>query len=570
MMNSSLTTHERRQRIVDLLRQQSGIKATELAKLLEVSEGTIRNDLRTLQKKGQLKRVRGGAVLQEDYQIRNPEFAARARINAVAKQRIARWAADLVEDGDAILLDASTTVFHMVPWLQQRRNLTIVTNCIETGLALSQNSDHTVILIGGVLRADGLSVVGHLGERTLDELNIKTAFVSCSGFSVEAGLTEVDIQDTPVKRKMLQSAKEVVALIDSGKFGRVDLTPFAGVSQISHIFTDTDIAPEFVEQLRSTSIPLSICSENTMSPVTAPRDATNHYRIGFANLCDQMPFAIDVRRGLEQVARQANNVELIVSDNQLNGEVALKVADRLLTKDLDLIIEFQVDHDMGTIIMDKFRQAHIPVIAVDIPMVGATFFGADNYRAGYLAGRALGEWIKDRWHGQFDRLIMLKESRAGTLTHARMHGQLMGVQEIVGQMPERKIIRLDGGVTLENSEAQMLDLLESLPDLHRLAVISLNDDVALGALAAARSLGREEDLAVVGQGADRKGRQEIRRPGSRMVGSTAYWPERYGEMLLELTYKILGREVVPPAVHVDHIFINAQNVDDFYPDDQPD
>jgi ribose transport system substrate-binding protein len=569
-MNSSLTTYERRQRIVDLLRQQAGIKATELAKLLEVSEGTIRNDLRTLQKKGQLRRVRGGAVLKDDYQICNPEFAVRARVNAVAKQRIARWAADLVEDGDAILLDASTTVFHMAPWLQQRRNLTIVTNCIETGLALSQNSDHTVILIGGILRADGLSVVGHLGERTLDELNIKTAFVSCSGFSVEAGLTEVDIQDTPVKRKMLQSANQVVALIDSSKFGRVDLTPFAGVDQISHIFTDTEVAPEFVEQLRSTSIPLSICSENTMSPVTAPRDVADHYRIGFANLCDQMPFAIDVRRGLEQVARQANNVELIVSDNQLNGEVALKVANRLLTKELDLIIEFQVDHDMGTIIMDRFRQANIPVIAVDIPMVGATFFGADNYRAGYLAGRALGEWIKDQWQGQFDRLIMLKESRAGTLTHARMHGQLMGVQEIVGQIPESKIIRFDGGVTTENSEEQMLELLESLPDEHRLAVISLNDDVALGALAAARSLGREEDLAVVGQGADRKGRQEIRRPGSRMVGSTAYWPEKYGEMLLELAYKILGREVVPPAVHVDHIFINAQNIDDFYPDDQPD
>ncbi len=569
-MNSSLTTHERRQRLMDLLRQQAGIKATELARLLDVSEGTIRNDLRNLQKKGQLKRVRGGAILQDDYQIRNPDFAARARSNAVAKQRIARWAADLVEDGDALLLDASTTVFYMVPWLQQRRNLTIVTNCIETGLALAENSDHTVILIGGVLRSDGLSVVGHLGEKTLDELNIKTAFVSCSGFSVEAGLTEVDIQDTPVKRKMLQSAKKVVALIDSSKFGRVDLTPFASVSQISHIFTDTDIAPEFVEQLRAISIPLSICSENTMSPVTAPRGATHHYRIGFANLCDQMPFAIDVGRGLEQVARQANNVELIVSDNQLNGEVALKVADRLLTKQLDLIIEFQVDHDMGTVIMDMFRQANIPVIAVDIPMVGATFFGADNYRAGYMAGLALGEWIKAHWHGQFDRLIMLKESRAGTLTHARMHGQLVGVQEIVGQIPETKIIRLDGGVTTENSEAQMLELLERLPEVHRLAVISLNDDVALGALAAARNLGRETDLAVVGQGADRKGRQEIRRPNSRLIGSTAYWPEKYGAMLLDLAFKILRREVVPPAVHVDHVFINAQNIDHYYPDDQTD
>jgi DeoR/GlpR family transcriptional regulator of sugar metabolism len=186
-------------------------------------------------------------------------------VNAEAKQRIARQAANTIEDGDAILLDASTTVFAMVPYLQNCHNLTIVTNGIEVGLALAQNPSHTVILVGGILRPDGTSVVGHLGQRILDALHIKTAFVSCSGFSVEAGLTEVDIQEVQIKSEMIGSAERVVALVDSTKFGKVDLTSFASLQQISHIFTDGHLDPDFVKQLRHTCTDLTVCGDTEAS-----------------------------------------------------------------------------------------------------------------------------------------------------------------------------------------------------------------------------------------------------------------------------------------------------------------
>ena len=86
-----------------------------------------------------------------------------------------------------------------------------------------------------------------------------------------------------------------------------------------------------------------------------------------------------------------------MADNQLSGETALAVAGELLTRELDLVIEYQIDEQAGNRIMDRFRQAGLPVIAVDIPMNGATFFGVDNYRAGHLAGVALGEWIAAHW-----------------------------------------------------------------------------------------------------------------------------------------------------------------------------
>jgi ribose transport system substrate-binding protein len=561
-----MTTFERRQRILALLREQSGVKVTELAPLLDVSEGTIRNDLTALEEAGQLRRVRGGAVPKDNHDAFSPTLPDRARINAPAKQRIARWAADMVQDGDSILLDASTTVFHMVPFLQDHQNLTIFTNGLETARALAKNPANTIILLGGVLRQDGTSVTGHLGEKILKDLHINTAFVSCSGFSVEAGLTQFDLQEAQLKSHMIECAKQVVALIDASKFGQASLTPFATVDQLSHIVTDSQISPTYIEQLRQTEISFTICGENTASSFSPAKPERPHYRIGFANLGEDVPFAVDVRHGLERAAKQAGNIDLVLADNQLNGKVAQDVANRLIGKEIDLAIEYQIDEKVGSLIMNKFQQANIPVIAVDIPIVGASFVGANNYQSGYMAGEALGQWIKKQWHGQLDRLIVLEEPRAGALPAARIQGQLDGVQAVVGEIPADQVTHLESGNRSDISERRMIKALNKWPDEHHLAVVSFNDDAALGALLAARKTNREEDVAIVGQGADRMIRPEIRRPNSRVIGSTAYMPEKYGDKLIELALKILRGEPVPPAVYTDHTFITAENIDLFYPE----
>jgi len=557
---------ERRQRILDLLREQPGIKVTELASLLGVSEGTIRNDLRALEAAGQVTRVRGGAVPRDNHRFISPAFAARAQVNASAKQWMARRAADMINDGDSVLLDASSTVFQLVPFLQDRHRLTLVTNGVEVAYALARNPSHTIILVGGILRADGSALVGHLGEKILKDLHINTAFVSCTGFSVEAGLTQFDIQEAQLKSEMIRSADRVVALIDSNKFGRVGLTPFARTEQVSHILTDDRIEPHFIEELRHTCVMVTVCGENTVSSFTPCSAKAEHYRIGFANLGENMPFAVDVRRSVEEAAHKASNIDLIVADNQLSGEIALKIAERLLAEGVDLAIEYQIDEKVGSLIMDKFNRARIPVIAADIPMVGATYFGVDHYRAGYMAGVALGRWLVENWDGIFDRLIILEERRPGALPAARIQGQLDGLQEMVGPVQPSQILYLDSGNVTEISHTNMLEALQRMPDEHRLAIISFNDDAAFGALSAARQAGREADVVIVGQGADRIVREEIRQPDSRLIGSTAYWPEKYGEKLIDVAIKILKGEPVPPAVYNEHIFLTKENIDQYYPE----
>jgi len=561
------TIFERHQRIVSFLREWQVARVAELAELLDVSEATIRSDLRALAADGQVRRVRGGAALPDQGRAHHTAFAARARINDRAKQQIARWAAGLIVDGDVIFLDASTTVYYLVPYLQDRRRLTVITNGLDVGYALARNPTNTVILLGGVLRPEACAVTGSLSQKQIADLHMKKAFVSCSGFSLEVGSTEVDLEEAHLKSRMVDGAEAIIALVDSSKFGKVGLSPSVRPERVSHLFTDDNVSPQSLERLQRLYPAISVCSKDTVTSLGWRNEGSTHYRIAFANLNEQQPFPIDVQRGLEQAAREAGNIELILADNQLSGEVAVEVARSLIAMGLDLVIEYQIDEQAGHRIMSGFRQAGIPVIAVDIPMLGATFFGVDNYRAGHMAGVALGNWVQRHWGGQFDRLLVLEEPRAGALPAARIRGQLDGLQEVVGHVPEARTVRLDSGNEATASEARMVDALDSLPDAHRLAVITFNDDAAVGALAAARRVGRESDVVVVGQGADRRGRAEMRRPGSRLIGSTAYRPENYGGQLIAIVQRILAGEPVPPAVCVDHPFITPENIDQYYPED---
>jgi DeoR family fructose operon transcriptional repressor len=254
-----MTTYERRQSLLDLLRKQPGLRVPEIAAALLVSEGTVRNDLNALEKEGRLTRYHGGAVLREHKNLNNTSFQDRHREHGVEKERIARQAAQLVLDGDSILLDASSTIYYLALALESRQHLRVVTNGIDVARLLAKNPTNTVILIGGILNQDGSSLTGLFSEQVIRELHVQKAFVSCSGFSVERGLTEVHLEEAQLKRKAIESAQQVYALVDSSKLGHEDLTPFASPEQICCLYTDAGISPEWQVRIQNSGISLVIC-----------------------------------------------------------------------------------------------------------------------------------------------------------------------------------------------------------------------------------------------------------------------------------------------------------------------
>jgi DeoR/GlpR family transcriptional regulator of sugar metabolism len=254
-----MTTYERRQSLLELLRRQPGLRVPEIANALVVSEGTIRNDLNALQEEGRLSRFHGGAVLAEQRSLGNTSFASRHREHAVEKETIGRTASALVQDGDAIFLDASSTIYYFALALESRQRLRVVTNGLDVARLLSRNPSNSVLLIGGVLNSDGSSVTGLFSEQAIQELHVQKAFVSCSGFSCERGLTEVHLEEAQLKKKAIGSAQQVYALLDSSKLGKEDLTPFARPDQICCMYTDSRITPEWKQAIEKAGIAITIC-----------------------------------------------------------------------------------------------------------------------------------------------------------------------------------------------------------------------------------------------------------------------------------------------------------------------
>ncbi len=302
------------------------------------------------------------------------------------------------------------------------------------------------------------------------------------------------------------------------------------------------------------------------SPSAGPTsNPTGKVKIGFANIAEDFPFAVRVREGIERAAKSAGNVELVIMNNRMDGQTALNNADNFLVQSVKGVIEFQTDEQFGLAIMDKFNAEKIPVIAIDIPMKGAVFFGVNNTLAGRMAGEGLGNWIKKNWDGKVDALIMLELPQSGPIPAERMKGQRDGLESLVGKIDEATVKHLDSKNTLEEAHRLVKDVLSTLPDAKHIAIVCINDDTALGAIGAAEAAGRRKEIAVVAIDGSDRGRDELKKADSPLVGSTASFPEKYGDKLIPLILKMVKGEQVPPQVYTDHVFLTRDNVGQYYP-----
>ena len=290
------------------------------------------------------------------------------------------------------------------------------------------------------------------------------------------------------------------------------------------------------------------------------------YRLGYAAQGTDYQFSKDVSTSLERAA-VAEGIELISLDNRYNPKIAQRNADILVREKVDLVIEFQTDDHVAPIVATKYREANIPLIAIEVPHPGATYFGANNYEAGLIGGRYLGRWAKQHWHSGVDEIVLVQLDRAGSLPRMRVTGMLVGMKEVFPALEPCKVTSIDGDGKLGDTFEKMRRHLRT-SRARRFLVGAINDPSALGALRAFQEAGRTESCAIMGQNASPEGRAELREPGTRLVGSVAYFPEKYGEQILAVALDILHRRPVPPAVFVKHQLVTPETVNHFYPNDE--
>jgi DeoR family transcriptional regulator, aga operon transcriptional repressor len=251
----------RRDRMLAMLRERDFVRVTDLAERFEVSEVTVRADLDALQVRGQLRRVRGGAVPRSAAPIERP-FEEAEVAAAEQKRAIARAAAALVHDGDTIVLDVGTTTTAIAQALAARDELTdvtVFTSSLTIALALEPVSHRlTVVVTGGTLRPKQHSLVEPLGGLVLASINAGTAFVGCNGVDIERGVTNVNLPETEIKRLILRASQRRVVCADASKLGQVALAHVCDLDDVDLLITDADADPELVASLRDTGLQVQL------------------------------------------------------------------------------------------------------------------------------------------------------------------------------------------------------------------------------------------------------------------------------------------------------------------------
>jgi DeoR/GlpR family transcriptional regulator of sugar metabolism len=229
------------------------VSVSELSQLFGVSEVTIRADLQALADDNLLVRTHGGAV-PAGRGLPDISLSMRRQQQVTEKSRIGEAGATLVADGDAIFLDTSSTALAIAQRLKEHRHLTIISNSLAIAQELLDAPGITVVMPGGTLRRETASLIGPEGIDLLRKFNIQKGFFGAHGLSVPEGLTDVSAAEAEVKRPLVAMCRQVVAVLDATKWGRVGLASFARLDEIDTVITDSHAPQERIAEIRAHGI----------------------------------------------------------------------------------------------------------------------------------------------------------------------------------------------------------------------------------------------------------------------------------------------------------------------------
>jgi DeoR/GlpR family transcriptional regulator of sugar metabolism len=260
------------QSVLRMLETRDSVQVTELAEAFSVSEVTVRSDLAALARQGLVARVRGGVRALQRGQS-ELAFDLRLRIEADPKRAIARAAAALVGEGEAVALDSSTTAYYLALELRAKQELVVVTNGLLIAAALADAPGITVLVTGGTLRLSAMSLVGDLGADVLRTTRINKGFLGARGLSLERGLMDLNPDEVRIKQEMADACEQVYGILDGTKWHRSALLSFAPLDEVHGIVTDSTAPPDEVAAWRDAGVNVIVAeSAPREKPPIRPRD----------------------------------------------------------------------------------------------------------------------------------------------------------------------------------------------------------------------------------------------------------------------------------------------------------
>lgn len=254
-----MLAEERQEKILEIIRERKNIKTSELMEIFSVSNETIRRDLDYLERQGCLKKVYGGAILNKKLSW-EPSYNERALINHEEKKSIGIECAKLIDDDDIIFVDLGTTPLEVVKNLNNKKNLTIFTTSLYVANFVIKQLDVKCIVLGGEIRKNEKCLNGPITEMILDNLHFDKAILSAGGIDDEIGLSDYDLNDVSVKKKVVNCVDETIVVSDSSKFGVRALAKVAPLESLSVIVTDNNIGEEWKDKIIKSGVHLITCN----------------------------------------------------------------------------------------------------------------------------------------------------------------------------------------------------------------------------------------------------------------------------------------------------------------------
>jgi DeoR family transcriptional regulator of aga operon len=252
------STVSRRKDILNLLSEKGEVLVNELSQMFNVSEVTIRNDLDQLEQKNTLIRARGGALKFETGVAIDQRLSDKSKINLKEKNRIGKRAAQLVLESDTIIIDSGSTTAELVRNLPDLQDLTVITNALNIANLLGNSNNINMIMPGGYLRKNSLSLVGPLAEKSLRNFNVDKVFLGVDGFDTKQGIFTPNVEESRLNEIMIEIAKEVIVLVDSSKFKKRSLAFICNIEQIDKVITDSNISDEDKKRLQDAGVEVII------------------------------------------------------------------------------------------------------------------------------------------------------------------------------------------------------------------------------------------------------------------------------------------------------------------------
>lgn len=274
----------------------------------------------------------------------------------------------------------------------------------------------------------------------------------------------------------------------------------------------------------------------------------NSYKVGFIDPQQTHDCAGAVKRHVEAIISDHHYIDLVYDEGCESDDALMETAYKFTRLPVQMAILFHMSRQIGSRIRSMLFP--IPVIAVDSPLPMTTYFGGSDKRSGELIGSTVVDWIKSNWYGQLDRLVLLTDTHLSSSYQERIDHTMRQVRSRMPMMPG-EMIQLNTSSDRDDVVEQVRDVLCTMRPDDRAAFIGYDAETTMGLVDALRGVYQQDHVTVFGHAMDERVREELERPNTPLIASTTYYPEHYGEQLVELVLRQLSGERIPSKTYVD-------------------